>query len=274
MHAEGATEEQAASARSSAWATPSSSSNASVPQTAVRSCLSHDVVSRDPSAGRPRWQAMPLDGSLYDLLERRRRCRWNTVIVTVAPMRADRLLARRLHNRVGAHAPGTCARWTTRREGEPLLLSLEHPPGRCVRVHRGPSWTGKEIDVMTERGQGDAAQAGDRSRTGVSVICALDHGMTSPTFLEPLADIDSSARGKRWRGGAERDHDEQGDDPASPHAAFSPTTSLAMLLSASATPDAERPDDRADRRGRGGSHRSAPTPSCCSPRSVATPRPA
>ena len=24
---------------------------------------------------------------------------------------------------------------------------------------------------------------------GVSVICALDHGMTSPTFLEPLADI-------------------------------------------------------------------------------------
>jgi hypothetical protein len=24
---------------------------------------------------------------------------------------------------------------------------------------------------------------------GVSVICALDHGMTSPTFLEPLAGI-------------------------------------------------------------------------------------
>ena len=24
---------------------------------------------------------------------------------------------------------------------------------------------------------------------GVSIICALDHGMTSPTFLEPLADI-------------------------------------------------------------------------------------
>ncbi len=24
---------------------------------------------------------------------------------------------------------------------------------------------------------------------GVSVICALDHGMTSPMFLEPLADI-------------------------------------------------------------------------------------
>ena len=26
---------------------------------------------------------------------------------------------------------------------------------------------------------------------GVSVICALDHGMTSPEFLEPLADIAS-----------------------------------------------------------------------------------
>jgi DhnA family fructose-bisphosphate aldolase class Ia len=29
---------------------------------------------------------------------------------------------------------------------------------------------------------------------GVSVICALDHGMTSPTFLEPLADIETRAR--------------------------------------------------------------------------------
>ncbi len=28
---------------------------------------------------------------------------------------------------------------------------------------------------------------------GVSIICALDHGMTSPTFLEPLADITSRA---------------------------------------------------------------------------------
>ena len=29
---------------------------------------------------------------------------------------------------------------------------------------------------------------------GVSVICALDHGMTSPTFLEPLADIAQRTR--------------------------------------------------------------------------------
>ena len=28
---------------------------------------------------------------------------------------------------------------------------------------------------------------------GVSIICALDHGMTSPTFLEPLADIATRA---------------------------------------------------------------------------------
>ena len=27
--------------------------------------------------------------------------------------------------------------------------------------------------------------------SGVSVICALDHGMTSPVFLEPLADIEA-----------------------------------------------------------------------------------
>ena len=47
---------------------------------------------------------------------------------------------------------------------------------------------------------------------GVSVICALDHGMTSPTFLEPLADIAARTRrdGGRRR---ERDHDEQGHDP-------------------------------------------------------------
>ena len=32
---------------------------------------------------------------------------------------------------------------------------------------------------------------------GVSVICALDHGMTSPTFLEPLADISERGAGRR-----------------------------------------------------------------------------
>ena len=80
---------------------------------------------------------------------------------------------------------------------------------------------------------------------GVSVICALDHGMTSPTFLEPLADIERAhRRGRRRRG--ERDHDEQGHDPAWPSAAFSPTTSLALLLSASAA-TRRRPAPRSSR---------------------------
>ena len=30
-------------------------------------------------------------------------------------------------------------------------------------------------------------------QAGVSVICALDHGMTSPTFLEPLGPIGTPA---------------------------------------------------------------------------------
>ena len=59
------------------------------------------------------------------------------------------------------------------------------------------------------------AEVGKRMRlkrvidpSGVSIICALDHGMTSPTFLEPLADI----------------------------------TSLALLLSASADPGGSQPE--------------------------------
>src|SRR4030095_15289411 len=36
---------------------------------------------------------------------------------------------------------------------------------------------------------------------GVSVICALDHGMTSPTFLEPLADIAGRPAHAGARGG-------------------------------------------------------------------------
>ena len=36
---------------------------------------------------------------------------------------------------------------------------------------------------------------------GVSVICALDHGMTSPSFLEPLSDI-AARTAEAVRGGA------------------------------------------------------------------------
>jgi DhnA family fructose-bisphosphate aldolase class Ia len=74
---------------------------------------------------------------------------------------------------------------------------------------------------------------------GVSVICALDHGMTSPTFLEPLADIEARAR-ETVAGGANVIMMSKGMIRLA-HPAFTPTTSLAMLLSASATPDAERP---------------------------------
>lgn len=75
---------------------------------------------------------------------------------------------------------------------------------------------------------------------GVSVICALDHGMTSPTFLEPLADIAQRTR-EAVAGGANVIMMSKGmiriAEPA-----FSPTTSLALLLSASANPDGDRPE--------------------------------
>jgi len=75
---------------------------------------------------------------------------------------------------------------------------------------------------------------------GVSVICALDHGMTSPTFLEPLADIESRAA-ETVAGGANVIMMSKGmirlAEPA-----FSPTTSLALLLSASANPEGGQPE--------------------------------
>ena len=75
---------------------------------------------------------------------------------------------------------------------------------------------------------------------GVSVICALDHGMTSPTFLDPLADITTRAA-ETVAGGANVIMMSKGmiriAEPA-----FSPTTSLALLLSASANPDGDRPE--------------------------------
>jgi fructose-bisphosphate aldolase / 2-amino-3,7-dideoxy-D-threo-hept-6-ulosonate synthase len=75
---------------------------------------------------------------------------------------------------------------------------------------------------------------------GVSVICALDHGMTSPTFLEPLADIEARTS-ETVAGGANVVMMSKGmiriAEPA-----FSPTTSLALLLSASADPGGDRPE--------------------------------
>ena len=74
---------------------------------------------------------------------------------------------------------------------------------------------------------------------GVSVICALDHGMTSPTFLEPLADIEARTA-EAVAGGANVIMMSKGMiGRAEP--AFSPTTSLALLLSASANPGDVQP---------------------------------
>jgi fructose-bisphosphate aldolase/2-amino-3,7-dideoxy-D-threo-hept-6-ulosonate synthase len=76
-------------------------------------------------------------------------------------------------------------------------------------------------------------------RAGVSVICALDHGMTSPTFLEPLASIEQRTA-EAVAGGANVIMMSRGmirrAEPA-----FGPDTSLALLLSASANAGEERP---------------------------------
>jgi fructose-bisphosphate aldolase / 2-amino-3,7-dideoxy-D-threo-hept-6-ulosonate synthase len=74
---------------------------------------------------------------------------------------------------------------------------------------------------------------------GVSVICALDHGMTSPTFLEPLADIAERTK-ETVAGGANVIMMSKGMIRLAVDA-FSPTTSLALLLSASANPGEARP---------------------------------
>jgi fructose-bisphosphate aldolase / 2-amino-3,7-dideoxy-D-threo-hept-6-ulosonate synthase len=75
---------------------------------------------------------------------------------------------------------------------------------------------------------------------GVSVICALDHGMTSPTFLEPLADIVTRTQ-EAVAGGANVIMMSKGMIRVAQDA-FAPTTSLALLLSASAGPGGERPE--------------------------------
>jgi fructose-bisphosphate aldolase/2-amino-3,7-dideoxy-D-threo-hept-6-ulosonate synthase len=74
---------------------------------------------------------------------------------------------------------------------------------------------------------------------GVSIICALDHGMTSPTFLEPLSDIATRAA-ETVAGGANVIMMSKGMIRVA-EPAFSPTTSLALLLSASGNPDGDRP---------------------------------
>jgi fructose-bisphosphate aldolase / 2-amino-3,7-dideoxy-D-threo-hept-6-ulosonate synthase len=75
--------------------------------------------------------------------------------------------------------------------------------------------------------------------SGVSIICALDHGMTSPSFLEPLSEIETRTA-EAVSGGANVIMMSKGmirlAEPA-----FSRETSLALLLSASANPAEDRP---------------------------------
>jgi DhnA family fructose-bisphosphate aldolase class Ia len=75
---------------------------------------------------------------------------------------------------------------------------------------------------------------------GVSVICALDHGMTSPQFPAPLADIEARVR-EAVAGGANAIMVSKGmcrmAEPG-----FAPDTAVCMLLSASSRPQNDRPD--------------------------------
>src|SRR5438309_11076499 len=77
-------------------------------------------------------------------------------------------------------------------------------------------------------------------QAGVSVICALDHGMTSPQFLEPLADI-AARTAEAVAGGANVIMMSKGKIRVA-EPAFEPTTSLALLLTASANPEQGEPE--------------------------------
>ena len=106
---------------------------------------------------------------------------------------------------------------------------------------------------------------------GVSVICALDHGMTSPTFLEPLADITARAA-ETVAGGANVIMMSKG--MITDRRAGVLPDDLARVAALGLREPRRRPArDRADRGGRGGARSSEPTPWSCSRRSAATPSP-
>lgn len=75
---------------------------------------------------------------------------------------------------------------------------------------------------------------------GVSIICALDHGMTSPDFLDPLADVRARTE-EAVAGGANVLMLSKGMARFAADA-FRPDTALALLLSASANPGLGRPE--------------------------------
>lgn len=100
--------------------------------------LSRDVVSAVRiSSGQ--LTSMPLDGSLYDLLERQGHAVAHGV-VTVEPRRADRAIARRMHIKASSLLL-FLQQIDFGADGEPLLLSLEHHLAEAFEftvVRRGP----------------------------------------------------------------------------------------------------------------------------------------
>jgi GntR family transcriptional regulator len=100
--------------------------------------LSRDLVSAH-RVSASQFAKMPLDGSLYDLLD----ARGQTVehgVVTVEPVRADRGLARKLRIRSGDLLL-LLRQIDYGREGDPLLLSIEHHLAEAFEftvVRRGP----------------------------------------------------------------------------------------------------------------------------------------
>jgi fructose-bisphosphate aldolase/2-amino-3,7-dideoxy-D-threo-hept-6-ulosonate synthase len=75
---------------------------------------------------------------------------------------------------------------------------------------------------------------------GVTLICALDHGMTSPRFLDPLSDVAARAR-EAIAGGSNAIMISKGMLRIAAEA-FEPDTAVCMMLSASSRPQRDRPD--------------------------------
>jgi DhnA family fructose-bisphosphate aldolase class Ia len=75
---------------------------------------------------------------------------------------------------------------------------------------------------------------------GVALICALDHGMTSPRFLDPLADIAQRTR-EAIAGGANAIMISKGMLRIA-SGAFASDTAVCLMLSASSRPQRDRPD--------------------------------
>src|SRR6185436_12387875 len=134
-----------------------------------------------------------------------------------------------------AAALSAAGRLRPKRRSCPALSRV--PPRRCVRVQRRSPRSWKEVPMTIGKTM-RLKRVIDPA--GVSIICALDHGMTSPTFLEPLADIASRAA-ETIGGGANVIMASKGMIRIA-QPAFQRETSLAMLLSASASPDGDRPE--------------------------------